>query len=80
MGKTVNMHEAKTNLSRLVQQIRAGEEREIIIAVSGKPQARLVPIEAAPKRVLGADRGLITIADDFDDVDLEIEKLFHGDL
>jgi len=80
MSKTVNMHEAKTNLSRLVQQIRAGEEPEIVIAVSGKPQARLVPIEALPKRVLGSDRGLVTISDDFDDADLEIAKLFHADL
>ena len=44
---TVNIHEAKTNLSRLLEEVAAGQE--VIIAKAGKPMARLVPLEAAPK-------------------------------
>ena len=62
----VNIHEAKTHLSRLLAQVEAGEE--VIIARSGEPIARIVAIARQPKkRVLGADRGLIVISDDFDD-------------
>lgn len=68
MTKIVNMHEAKSTLSRLVDQASAGEE--IIIAKAGKPKARLVPIKetkAVPKpRPLGLLKGKIWIADDFD--------------
>lgn len=45
MAPTVNMHEAKTGLSRLVADIESGAEQEIIIARNGKPVARIVPIE-----------------------------------
>jgi antitoxin (DNA-binding transcriptional repressor) of toxin-antitoxin stability system len=72
------MHEAKTQLSRLVQELRDGHEREFIIAVSGKPCARLVPYEAPKKRVLGIDRGVITIAADFDEPNAELEELFYN--
>jgi prevent-host-death family protein len=62
----VNIHEAKTNLSRLLAQVEAGEE--VIIARSGEPIAKIVAIaRQSKKRVLGADRGLIVISDDFDD-------------
>ena len=77
MSKIIGMHEAKTQLSRLVQALRDGHEREIIIAVSGKPCARLVPYETPKKRVLGIDRGLINIAADFDSLDEELERLFY---
>jgi prevent-host-death family protein len=76
MSKTVNMHEAKTQLSRLVQALHDGREREIVIAVSGKPHARLVPFERR-KRPSGMDAGLVVISDRFDGPDLEIEKIFH---
>ena len=58
-----NIYEAKTQLSKLIRQVRAGEE--VIIADAGVPIAKLVPIEA-PKtaRVLGADRGKIWTAPD----------------
>jgi prevent-host-death family protein len=58
-----NIYEAKTQLSKLLRQVRAGQE--VIIADAGTPVAKLVPIEQ-PKvaRVLGADRGKITIAPD----------------
>lgn len=73
------MHEAKTQLSRLVQALRDGREREIIIAVSGKPRARLVPYEA-PRRPSGIDIGLVFIADDFDAPDAELEQSFSEGL
>jgi prevent-host-death family protein len=61
----INVHEAKTNFSRLLQRVEAGEE--ITIARAGVPVARLVPIEPKmAKRKLGIDRGRIWIADDFD--------------
>lgn len=58
-----NIYEAKTQLSKLIRWVRAGQE--VIIADAGTPVAKLVPIEQ-PKvaRVLGADRGKITIAPD----------------
>ena len=62
----VNMHEAKTHLSRLVERVEAGEE--IVIGRSGKPVAKLVPyVDARPARRPGALKGKIWIADDFDD-------------
>ena len=62
----VNVHEAKTHFSRLLQRVSAGEE--ITIARAGVPVARLVPIEPTMKeRKLGVDRGKIWIADDFDE-------------
>ncbi|MEM7582274.1 MAG: type II toxin-antitoxin system Phd/YefM family antitoxin [Acidobacteriota bacterium] len=62
----VNVHEAKTHLSRLL--IRVAEGEEIVIAKSGKPVARLVAVEqSAKRRVLGQDRGLFEVPEDFDD-------------
>ncbi|HEV3305259.1 MAG TPA: type II toxin-antitoxin system Phd/YefM family antitoxin [Candidatus Sulfotelmatobacter sp.] len=60
----VNIHEAKTHLSRLLQRVAAGEE--VTIARSGVPVARLVAVEPMAKRPLGFARGEIWIADDFD--------------
>jgi prevent-host-death family protein len=71
----VNMHEAKTHLSRLVERVLAGEE--IVIGRAGRPVAKLVPYEeAAPKYRFGLAKGQIWIADDIDDADAEIEELF----
>jgi len=65
MKKEVNTHEAKTQLSRLLRRVRAGEE--ITIANRGVPVARLVPVSTHPsKRKLGAYGDTIKIADDFD--------------
>jgi prevent-host-death family protein len=62
----VNIHEAKTHLSRLLAQVEAGEE--VTIARNGQPVAKLVAIEkSSNKRVLGQYRGEVVIADDFDD-------------
>ena len=60
----VNVHEAKTHLSRLLQRVAAGEE--IVIARNGRPVARLVPIAPAAQRLFGTDRGLFEVPDDFD--------------
>ncbi len=62
---TVNVHDAKTSLSRLLVRVEKGEE--IVIARAGKPVARLVPIgRAAGARVPGRYAGQGFIADDFD--------------
>ncbi|HEY3119081.1 MAG TPA: type II toxin-antitoxin system Phd/YefM family antitoxin [Vicinamibacteria bacterium] len=77
-AKTVNVHEAKTHLSRLLARVARGEE--IVIAKAGKPVARLLPFVERPKeRVLGFDRGKIWIADDFDAPMPEFERLFYGE-
>ena len=64
--ETVNIHEAKTHLSKLLARVAAGEE--IIIARAGKPVAKLspVPLQSAGKRVPGIDKGKVWMADDFD--------------
>jgi prevent-host-death family protein len=63
---TVNIHAAKTNLSKLVDQAAAGEE--IVIARAGKPVARLVALAEAPKkRRLGGLKGKMRLPDNFDD-------------
>ena len=62
---TVNIHEAKTHLSKLLSRASIGEE--VIISKSGKPLARLVPFsQAAAKRIPGQDSGLFTVPHDFD--------------
>ncbi|MEX3858656.1 prevent-host-death family protein [Paraburkholderia youngii] len=63
--QTVNIHEAKSQFSRLVDAAASGEE--IVIAKAGKPAARLVPMEyAKPVRRFGGLKGKVRIADDFD--------------
>ena len=62
---TVNMHEAKTQFSKLIARVEAGEE--IVIARDGTPVARLVAVrQPAAKRVPGRDRGLFSVPEDFD--------------
>jgi prevent-host-death family protein len=61
--KTVNVHEAKTHLSRLLDRAHAGEE--IVIAKGGKPYARLLPLDQhEPKREPGTLQGLVELGDD----------------
>ena len=79
--KQVNLYEAKTNLSALVEQAAAGEE--IIIAKNGKPKAKLVAVTASDqprKPQFGFwDHYGWSPPDNFDDPDPEIEALFYGD-
>ncbi len=68
----VNVHEAKTHLSRLLARVEAGEQ--IVIARAGKPVAILSPAERPPDRVPGLDKGLVIIHQDFDDPLPEFEE------
>jgi prevent-host-death family protein len=64
MANVVNIHEAKTHLSRLVDDVAAGAE--VVIAKSGKPVARLVPLEKGPRRkTLGLLKGKLRVPDTF---------------
>jgi prevent-host-death family protein len=77
MATTVNVYEAKTRLSALLNLVEAGEE--IIIARNGRPIARLGPLTTeVPNRVPGAWRGRIHIADDFDDFTEQDEADWYG--
>lgn len=65
MVSQVDIHEAKTHLSRLLARVEAGEE--ITIAKAGKPIARLMPVQkASPKRAKGLFKGQFTVPNDFD--------------
>ncbi|MGR6964175.1 type II toxin-antitoxin system Phd/YefM family antitoxin [Geodermatophilus sp. URMC 61] len=78
MSTTVNVHEAKTHLSRLLEAVEAGED--VVIARAGRPIARLVPVAARTEpRAPGSWRGRVSIADDFDDTPEELIAAFHGD-
>lgn len=64
----VNVHQAKTHLSRLIDEIANGTEKEIVIAKSGKPKAKLVPFNDKPvKRLRGLMKGRIKISKNFED-------------
>ncbi len=75
----VNMLQAKSSLSRLVEAIEQGREREIVIARNGRPAARLVPMDAAPtgKRI-GVAKGMFEVPDDIDAHNDEVARLFQG--
>lgn len=74
----VNLHFAKTHLSRLVDAALSGEE--VVIARNGTALVRLTPIQASGKRRrLGKDQGKIVIGEDFDSPLPELEAFFHGD-
>ena len=78
---TVNIHEAKTHLSRLVERAAKGES--FVIAKAGKPMVKVVPLDApegAQRKRLGFLAGQITVPDDFDRLgDEEIARLFSGE-
>jgi prevent-host-death family protein len=75
-----NIHQAKTHFSKLLEEVAKG--KEVIIAKAGKPVAKLVVYKEEKKlRKPGALKGKIWIADDFDDENEEINKLFYeGDI
>jgi prevent-host-death family protein len=73
-----NIHQAKAQLSRLIERALAGEE--VQIARSGEPLVRLVPVQTDTQpRQGGQLKGKIWIAEDFDAPDPEVEKLFSGE-
>jgi len=73
----VNIHEAKTHLSKLLERVALGEE--VIIAKAGKPVAKLVPVATKPKkRILGSAKGEFVVPDDFNDpLPKDVEDLFY---
>jgi len=74
---TVNIHEAKTHLSRLIERVETGEE--VVIARAGRPVARLVPFRARTSpRVPGQWRGRVRIAPDFDQTDDALMDSFES--
>ena len=75
----VNMLEAKTNLSRLVDSVEKGEEKEIVIARNGRPAAKLVPFAEAKRGIrLGVAEGRFVVPEDIDRDNEAIAKLFYG--
>ena len=83
--ETLNIHAAKTHLSRLVERVEGGET--ILIARAGKPVAKLVPLEpeatdrtAMAARRIGFMKGEFSIPDDFNEMGREeIDEMFNGD-
>lgn len=75
--ETVNIHEAKTHLSRLVERAASGES--IVIAKAGRPMVRLVAVDAPPMRRIGFMAGEFVVPDDFDDMTADrIADEFEG--
>jgi prevent-host-death family protein len=71
----INIHQAKTHLSRLVERVEGGEE--LVIGRAGKPIARLVPYaDSRPARRFGSMRGRIRVLAGFDEMDEEIAEAF----
>jgi prevent-host-death family protein len=73
---TLNLYEAKTQLSQLVEDAAAG--KEIIIAKNGKPMAKLVPLREKPLRKPGRFKGKIWMSKDFDAPMPDIEEAFEN--
>lgn len=77
--QAVNMLQAKSSLSRLVEAIEQGQEREIVIARNGRPAAKLVPMDMVPvgQRV-GVAKGIFEVPDTIDTHNEEVARLFMG--
>ncbi|WP_370325088.1 type II toxin-antitoxin system Phd/YefM family antitoxin [Euzebya sp.] len=75
--ETVNVYEAKTHLSRLIDRALAGEE--VVIGRAGKPLVRLVKLDVPVRRTPGSARNQIWMADDFDEPDERIIDAFWGE-
>ena len=74
----VNIHDAKTNLSKLIEKVLAGED--VTLAKAGKPVAKIVAYKEKVKpRKSGLLKGKIWIPDDFNEEDKEINKMFYGE-
>lgn len=74
----INIHQAKTNLSKLIEKTQKGED--VIIAKAGKPVAKLTAYKEKLKpRKFGLWKGKVWMADNFNDEDEEINKLFYGE-
>ncbi|WP_272227268.1 type II toxin-antitoxin system Phd/YefM family antitoxin [Methylophilus methylotrophus] len=79
MMQTVNMLEAKTTLSRLVESVESGETEAVIIARNGRPAAKLVAIDAATEhKRLGVAKGKFVVPESIDTHNAEVARLFMG--
>jgi antitoxin (DNA-binding transcriptional repressor) of toxin-antitoxin stability system len=77
--QAINMLQAKSSLSRLVEAIEQGKEREIVIARNGRPAAKLVAIESStPGQRIGVAKGAFAVPDDIDTGNEEVARLFLG--
>jgi antitoxin (DNA-binding transcriptional repressor) of toxin-antitoxin stability system len=75
----INMWQAKSSLSRLVEAIEKGREREIVIARNGRPVAKLVPLSSVPPTSrIGVAKGLFRVPDDIDAHNAEVAQFFLG--
>lgn len=79
---TINVHQAKTHLSKYLQDLQNGEEDEIWLCKNNEPLAKLIPIKKKKKTrpVPGLGRGLVVDTSDFEFGDDEIEELFYADI
>lgn len=76
---SINMLQAKSTLSRLVESIEQGQEREIVIARNGRPAAKLVPIDRVPSgKRIGVAKGKFKVPDSIDAHNVEVADLFLG--
>lgn len=76
--QTVSLFDAKTHLSRLIDQIASGTESEIVISRNGKPVARVVPIHEDASHRIGLAKGEFEVPDDIDAHNAEVAELFVG--
>lgn len=75
---TVSLFDAKTHLSRLINQIATGAENEIVISRNGKPVARVVPIQTDTTHRIGVAAGEFEVPDNIDAHNAEVAALFYG--
>lgn len=76
---TVNIHEAKSTLSKLIEQIETGADEEIVIARNGRPVARLTRLAAArPGKRIGVAKGRFEVPDSIDADNAVVARLFRG--
>lgn len=75
----INMHQAKSSLSQLVDDIESGEKKEYIIARHGHPAARLVALSSQPQKRLGIAEGKFHVPDTIDQDNEMITDLFQAD-
>ena len=76
--QTVSLFDAKTHLSRLIEQVISGAEDEIVISRNGRPVARLVPMQPHVSQRVGLARGEFEVPDDIDQHNAEVAALFLG--
>lgn len=77
----VNMLQAKSSLSRLVEAVEKGQGREIVIARNGRPVAKLVPMDTAPSgKRIGVAKGSFVVPDSIDAHNDEVAQLFMGEV